>query len=240
MKKEHIKYILLLLVMFLGIIASIYQYIETFRSEMVSAYEAGKPANGHNWDEMQCTEDLCVNTVNNRLGIETATPSAKLEIDGSVTSWYQPGYGTDTQSSDATTADSNKLNISGLSKGILCGSYYYNLFYVSSTSGTVTYKLNTKATDINVTGSWQNSANSVVYNGHIDYSFDNTNWTTVPGTSITYGSGTVPASGTINLANNNQVYIRYYTEGNGGCYIGINGISFTPIFKSPVFDFATN
>ncbi len=54
--------------MLLGFGLSIYQYSETFKTEIVSATST-VPNPGHTWASMECNSDsLCVDTTNNRVG----------------------------------------------------------------------------------------------------------------------------------------------------------------------------
>jgi len=60
-----------------------FQYVEVLKLELVKAYDASKPVNGHDWSEMQCTEGLCV-TDDNKVGIGTSTPGSKLDVSGAI------------------------------------------------------------------------------------------------------------------------------------------------------------
>jgi len=77
------KLLALFSVLFLCFLAMSFQYIEVLKLEIVKAYDATKPINGHDWSEMQCTEGLCV-TTDNKVGIGTSTPAQKLEVAGSI------------------------------------------------------------------------------------------------------------------------------------------------------------
>ncbi|MFA5169484.1 MAG: tail fiber domain-containing protein [Candidatus Paceibacterota bacterium] len=78
------KYLIIFIVLFLGLGFCIYQYLETFKTEVASATST-VPNPGHLWSSMECNSDtLCVDTVNNRLGIGTASPAAKIDIVGSL------------------------------------------------------------------------------------------------------------------------------------------------------------
>lgn len=76
------KIVLILIITLFAFSFSVYQYILTFQSELVNAYTSSKPANGHSWEEMECTEGLCV--TNNRVGIGTDNPTTKLDVSGSI------------------------------------------------------------------------------------------------------------------------------------------------------------
>ena len=80
------KYLIIFIVLFLGLGFSVYQYSETFKTEVASATST-VPNPGHLWSSMECNSDsLCVDTTNNRLGIGTTTPGAKLESYNSAAS----------------------------------------------------------------------------------------------------------------------------------------------------------
>jgi len=79
------KYLIIFIVLFLGLGFSVYQYSETFKTEVASATST-VPNPGHLWSSMECNSDsLCVDTTNNRLGIGTTTPGVKLEVNGGTT-----------------------------------------------------------------------------------------------------------------------------------------------------------
>lgn len=42
------------------------------------------PNPGHSWDQIECDNNLCVDTVNSRVGIGTSNPGAKLDVVGNV------------------------------------------------------------------------------------------------------------------------------------------------------------
>lgn len=67
------------------------QYLNEFQSELVSAYDNNKPANGHSWDEMICTTGLCVK--NNKVGIGTDDPQNSLELGSGSTLKIATGAG---------------------------------------------------------------------------------------------------------------------------------------------------
>jgi len=76
------KYLIIFIVLFLGLSFSIYQYLETFKTEVASATST-VPNPGHLWSSMECNSDtLCVDTTNNRLGIGTAAPAGLLHLKG--------------------------------------------------------------------------------------------------------------------------------------------------------------
>lgn len=70
--------------MVIGLIAGICQYVQVFQTEIAGAsYSVAKPANGHSWTEMECTEGLCV-TADNKVGIGTDSPNKKLVVAGDI------------------------------------------------------------------------------------------------------------------------------------------------------------
>jgi len=97
------KYLIIFMVLFLGLGFCIYQYSETFKTEIASATST-VPNPGHLWSSMECNSDtLCVDATNKRLGIGTATPAAKLSVSGGdiqvetgqgrFKGWYNTGSG---------------------------------------------------------------------------------------------------------------------------------------------------
>jgi hypothetical protein len=78
------KYLISLLLVVLALAGGIYQYYQTFKSEIAEAYQMTKPANGHSWTEMQCTSDVCVNTIDHRVGIGTDNPNKALDVVGDI------------------------------------------------------------------------------------------------------------------------------------------------------------
>lgn len=77
------KIFIVFLILLVGFVVAIHQYVEEFKSEFANAYSSSKPANGHSWAEMECTTGLCVTSENN-VGIGTDNPSTKLEVNGSI------------------------------------------------------------------------------------------------------------------------------------------------------------
>ena len=81
---NKLSYLIILIVLLLGFGFSIYQYSETFKTEIVSATST-VPNPGHTWASMECNSDsLCL--VGNNLGMGTASPSNKLHIIGTMQS----------------------------------------------------------------------------------------------------------------------------------------------------------
>ena len=77
------KILIFSLVFFLGLFLAVYQYAVNLQADFANAYSATKPANGHSWTEMECTEGLCV-TASNRVGIGTDNPDKKLSVIGDI------------------------------------------------------------------------------------------------------------------------------------------------------------
>jgi len=79
MKKQHL--FIILSVVLLGLVFTVSQYYQALKTEDVSAVTVGIPNPGHSLAQLECSADsLCVDTVNNRVGIGTNTPNAKLSL----------------------------------------------------------------------------------------------------------------------------------------------------------------
>lgn len=72
-------------ILILSIAVLVIQYIFFLQSEIVKAYTSGKPANGHLWNEMACTPDLCIKE-GSGVGVGTDNPSKKLDVAGDINS----------------------------------------------------------------------------------------------------------------------------------------------------------
>jgi hypothetical protein len=82
MPKKNI-FISLSVLLAIGLIAGVFQYIQTLKADLASAVTVGTPNPGHTWAQMECNANsLCIDTVNKRVGIGTANPSKKLEVNG--------------------------------------------------------------------------------------------------------------------------------------------------------------
>ncbi|MDD4531717.1 MAG: hypothetical protein PHH21_03375 [Candidatus Pacebacteria bacterium] len=79
------KLIFILIITVLAFSLSIYQYVREFQPEFATAVYSGKPAVSHSWSEMECSEGFCV-TSDNKVGIGTSTPAAKLDVTGTINS----------------------------------------------------------------------------------------------------------------------------------------------------------
>lgn len=81
--KKHFIVTIFLILFFAGVIIG-QMYFE-LKADFISAdYSTSKPANGHSWAEMECTEGLCIDSANDRVGIGVSNPAYKLDIVGSV------------------------------------------------------------------------------------------------------------------------------------------------------------
>jgi hypothetical protein len=112
MNKKSIIFFSLITLVALSVTA--YQYFNTFEADFAKAYTSGKPANGHLWTEMECSQGLCVTSGNN-VGIGTDSPADKLDVTGNVgvtgniIASGSVGIG--------TASPTNKLEVSGTIKG---------------------------------------------------------------------------------------------------------------------------
>jgi len=83
MKKQRL--FIVSAIVFLGLIFSTYQYYQALKTEDVSAVTVGIPNPGHSLSGLECSADsLCVDTVNNRVGIGTNNPTKKIDVIGDV------------------------------------------------------------------------------------------------------------------------------------------------------------
>lgn len=81
MEKNQRRYFIIIAVLFVGIICAVGQYMGAFNAMYALATN---PNPGHTWNQMECTTGLCVDTVNNRVGVGTTSPENKLHIVGGV------------------------------------------------------------------------------------------------------------------------------------------------------------
>jgi hypothetical protein len=82
MKKNYL--FIFSMVVFLGLIFSIYQYYNVLKLEDVSSASV-IPNPGHSWDEMECSSDiLCIDATNKKIGIGTDTPTQLLDVNGNA------------------------------------------------------------------------------------------------------------------------------------------------------------
>jgi len=82
MKKNYL--FIISIIIFLGLTFSIYQYYNAFKTEGVLATSV-TPNPGHAWSQMECNSDtLCIDMVNNRLGIGTNAPTKTLDVNGDI------------------------------------------------------------------------------------------------------------------------------------------------------------
>lgn len=139
MKKQHL--FIIVGVIFLGFIFAMLQYYAALEIENVSAVTIGTPNPGHRLSSLECSADsLCVDTVNNRIGIGTNNPTKKLDVVGDVnitgqlyingsalasssncpTGWIDSGYGFCVMQYEAR-------NVSGVATSIASGTPYVNI-----------------------------------------------------------------------------------------------------------------
>jgi|GEM_PF-5396197 len=100
------KLIFVLIITVFAFSLSAYQYIKEFQSEFADAAYSGKPATGHSWSEMECSEGLCI-TAGNDVGIGTSTPGYKLDVAGNIgtTGGLSVGGNISTSGAIAATGD---------------------------------------------------------------------------------------------------------------------------------------
>lgn len=99
----------------LGLIFSICQYYESFKTEDVSAVTVGVPNPGHAWSLLECSSDtLCIDIPNKRLGIGTNNPTALLHVVQNGTSSYFLKLGDSGASTNRFVVDGNgNVSITG-------------------------------------------------------------------------------------------------------------------------------
>jgi|GEM_PF-2992777 len=124
MKKQKI--IIISGVILLGLIASVYQYAVTFKTESASAVTVGTSNPGHSLSQLECSAgSLCIDTVNNRVGIGTNNPAYKLDVNGTL------NLNSNTISSVAapiaSTDAANKAYVDASSSTPACPTNYANL-----------------------------------------------------------------------------------------------------------------
>jgi hypothetical protein len=107
MQKHHL--FIVSIIIFMGLVFGIYQYFQAFETENVSAVTIGVPNPGHTWAEIECSANsLCIDTVNNRVGIGTNNPTATLDVGG--TDSIKIPIGTTSQRSVSPTNGMMRLN----------------------------------------------------------------------------------------------------------------------------------
>jgi hypothetical protein len=83
MKKQHL--FIILFVVLLGFVFGVVQYYQALKTEDVSAVTVGLPNPGHSLAQLECSANsLCVDTVNNRVGIGTNNPATTLDVVGNI------------------------------------------------------------------------------------------------------------------------------------------------------------
>lgn len=79
MNKKHL--VIISCVLLIGLVAGVWQYIQTFKTDVASAVTVGTPNPGHAWASMECSANtICLDTSGNKVGIGTNTPSGKLQV----------------------------------------------------------------------------------------------------------------------------------------------------------------
>jgi uncharacterized protein (TIGR02145 family) len=79
MEKNQRRSLIIIAVLFVGIVCAIGQYMGAFNAMYVLATD---PNPGHSWNQMECSTGLCVDTVNNRVGVGTTSPQTNLHVVG--------------------------------------------------------------------------------------------------------------------------------------------------------------
>jgi hypothetical protein len=104
-QKKYWFVVILILLFFIG--AEVYSYGKALKEiDNASAVTVGVPNPGHSLSQLECNANsLCVDTANGRVGIGTANPTAKLDVNGvlNLNSNKITGVATPTASSDAAT-----------------------------------------------------------------------------------------------------------------------------------------
>ena len=126
-KKSYVFAIVFLVI--ITFVFSVYQYFQALKANSASAVTVGTPNPGHTWSSMQCSADsLCIDTVNNRLGIGTNTPGQKLEVNGNIKlSGSTPTYKLTNVAAPVSSSDAATKAYVDASSGPACRSNYANL-----------------------------------------------------------------------------------------------------------------
>jgi hypothetical protein len=82
-QKRHL--FIIFCIFFLSIGIQTFQYLKTFKEEIVSAVTIGTPNPGHALSDLECNADsLCIDATNDYVGIGTNTPTTKLDVNGVI------------------------------------------------------------------------------------------------------------------------------------------------------------
>jgi uncharacterized protein (TIGR02145 family) len=81
MEKKQRRHLVILTFLLSGIIVALGQYLGTFNAMHTSATNHDVE---HEWNEMECTSTICVDSTNSRVGIGTSSPESKLHVVGEV------------------------------------------------------------------------------------------------------------------------------------------------------------
>lgn len=142
MKKQNL--FIVSTIFFFGLIFSMCQYYNTFKTEGVSAVTIGTHNPGHAWSEMECSSDtLCIDATNKRLGIGTNTPSTQLDVAGSIHATNSICVGSGSSQVCLTPSTYASTCAAATGNGITCvettdGSYVINSFVLSGTGTSTT------------------------------------------------------------------------------------------------------
>ena len=79
MEKNQRRSLIIIAVLFVGIVCAVGQYMGAFNAMYALATN---PNPGHTWNQMECSTGLCVDTVNNRVGVGTTSPTSTLHVVG--------------------------------------------------------------------------------------------------------------------------------------------------------------
>jgi len=83
MEKNNTKIILILLS--ISLFSLLYFYISSLKSDNVFAVSIGTHNPGHLWSEMECSNAICIDVANNRIGIGGKNePTEALDVNGSI------------------------------------------------------------------------------------------------------------------------------------------------------------
>jgi hypothetical protein len=124
-QKKYWFVVILILLFFVG--AEVYSYGKALKDiDNASAVTVGVPNPGHSLSQFECSANsLCVDTANGRVGIGTANPTTKLDVNGvlNLNSNKITGVATPTASSDAAT----KAYVDAAGGSTACRSNFGNL-----------------------------------------------------------------------------------------------------------------
>jgi hypothetical protein len=124
-QKKYWLVVALVLLFFVG--AEVYSYGKALKEiDNASAVTVGVPNPGHSLAQLECNANsLCIDTANGRVGIGTANPTTKLDVNGvlNLNSNKITGVATPTSSTDAAT----KAYVDAAGGSTACRSNFGNL-----------------------------------------------------------------------------------------------------------------